>query len=110
LQARPNDIGAKLGLAQSYLTWACLMKRPRCSAMSSTRGKATSCRRAAPMSMIAMGHVSLAGRQLGAAVQALLRGRHRMDWWDLSRPEHELLQPLPIGAFRIERAVTRQVH
>lgn len=39
---------------------------------------------------------------------AVLRRRHRMDWLDLSRPEHALLQPLPIGAFRIERAVTRQ--
>ena len=39
---------------------------------------------------------------------AVLRRRQRMDWLDLSRPEHELLQPLPIGAFRIERAVTRQ--
>lgn len=39
---------------------------------------------------------------------AVLRRRHRMDWLDLSRPEHELLQPLPMGAFRIERADTRQ--
>ena len=39
---------------------------------------------------------------------AVLRRRQRMDWLDLSRPEHELLQPLPIGAFRIERAIARQ--
>ena len=39
---------------------------------------------------------------------AVLRRRQRMDWLDLSRPEHELLQPLPIGTFRIERAITRQ--
>jgi len=39
---------------------------------------------------------------------AVLRRRQRMDWLDLSRPEHELFQPLPIGAFRIERAITRQ--
>jgi hypothetical protein len=31
-----------------------------------------------------------------------------MDWLDLSRPEHELLEPLPIGTFRIERAIARQ--
>jgi Ca2+-binding RTX toxin-like protein len=30
-----------------------------------------------------------------------------MEWLDLSRPEHELLHPLPIGAFRIERAIVR---
>jgi putative SOS response-associated peptidase YedK len=36
---------------------------------------------------------------------AVLRRRQRMDWLDLSRPEHELLQPLPIGAFQIERAI-----
>src|SRR4029450_9258249 len=29
---------------------------------------------------------------------AVLRRRQRMDWLDLSRPEHELLQPWPIGA------------
>ena len=39
---------------------------------------------------------------------AVLRRRQRMDWLDLSRPEHELLQPLPIGAFRIERAIARR--
>lgn len=39
---------------------------------------------------------------------AVLRRRQRMDWLDLSRPEHELLQPLPIGAFRIERSISRQ--
>ena len=39
---------------------------------------------------------------------AILRRRQRMDWLDLSRPEHELLKPLPIGAFRIERAIARQ--
>lgn len=39
---------------------------------------------------------------------AVLRRRQRMDWLDLSRLEHELLQPLPVGAFRIERAITRQ--
>ncbi len=39
---------------------------------------------------------------------AVLRRRQRMDWLDLSRPEHELLKPLPIGAFRIERAIARQ--
>lgn len=39
---------------------------------------------------------------------AVLKRRQRIDWLDLSRPERELLQPLPIGAFRIERAVTRQ--
>jgi putative SOS response-associated peptidase YedK len=39
---------------------------------------------------------------------AVLRRRQRMDWLDFSRPEHELLQPLPLGAFRIERAITRQ--
>ena len=39
---------------------------------------------------------------------AVLRRRQRMDWLDLSRPEHELLQPLPVGAFRIERTITRQ--
>jgi putative SOS response-associated peptidase YedK len=39
---------------------------------------------------------------------ALLRRRQRMDWLDFSRPEHELFQPLPIGAFQIERAITRQ--
>jgi putative SOS response-associated peptidase YedK len=39
---------------------------------------------------------------------AVLRRRQRMDWLDLSRPEHELLQPLRVGAFRIERAITRQ--
>jgi putative SOS response-associated peptidase YedK len=38
----------------------------------------------------------------------VLRRRQRMDWLDLSRPEHELLQPLPVGAFRIERGITRQ--
>jgi putative SOS response-associated peptidase YedK len=32
----------------------------------------------------------------------LRRGR-RMDWLDLARPESELLQPLPAGAFRVER-------
>ena len=39
---------------------------------------------------------------------AVLRRRQRMDWLDLSRPEHELLQPLPIGTFRIERTIARQ--
>jgi putative SOS response-associated peptidase YedK len=39
---------------------------------------------------------------------AVLRRRQRMDWLDLSRPEHELLKPLPIGAFRIERPIARQ--
>lgn len=39
---------------------------------------------------------------------AVLRRRQRMDWLDLSRPEHQLLKPLPIGAFRIERAIARQ--
>jgi putative SOS response-associated peptidase YedK len=39
---------------------------------------------------------------------AVLRRRQRMDWLDLSRPEQELLQPLPIGAFRIERTIARQ--
>lgn len=39
---------------------------------------------------------------------AVLRRRERMDWLDLSRPEHELLQPLPMRAFRIERAIARQ--
>lgn len=39
---------------------------------------------------------------------AVLRRRQRMDWLDFSCPEHELLQPLPIGAFRIERAIPRQ--
>ena len=39
---------------------------------------------------------------------AVLRRRRRMDWLDLSRPEHELLEPLPIGTFRIERAIARQ--
>ena len=39
---------------------------------------------------------------------AVLRRRQRMDWLDLPHPEHELLQPLPIGALRIERAITRQ--
>jgi len=39
---------------------------------------------------------------------AVLRRRRRMDWLDFSCPEHELLQPLPIGAFRIERAIPRQ--
>ena len=39
---------------------------------------------------------------------AVLRRRQRMDWLDFSRPEHELLQPLPIGAFRIERPIARQ--
>jgi putative SOS response-associated peptidase YedK len=39
---------------------------------------------------------------------AVLRRRQRMDWLDLSRPEHELLRPLPVGAFRIERAITPQ--
>jgi putative SOS response-associated peptidase YedK len=28
---------------------------------------------------------------------AVLRRRQQMDWLDLSRPEHELLQPLLIG-------------
>ena len=39
---------------------------------------------------------------------AVLRRRQRMDWLDLSCPEPELLQPLSIGAFRIERAIPRQ--
>jgi putative SOS response-associated peptidase YedK len=39
---------------------------------------------------------------------AVLRRRQRTDWLDLLRPEHELLQALPVGAFRIERATTRQ--
>ena len=39
---------------------------------------------------------------------AVLRRRQRMDWLDLSRSEHELLQPLPIRAFRIERVIARQ--
>jgi putative SOS response-associated peptidase YedK len=39
---------------------------------------------------------------------AVLRRRQLMDWLDLSRPEHELLRPLPIGAFRIEREIARQ--
>ena len=39
---------------------------------------------------------------------AVLRRRQRMDWLDLSRREHELLQPLPIGAFRIDRPIARQ--
>lgn len=43
-----------------------------------------------------------------ARQMAVLRRRQRMDWLDLSRPEHELLQPLPVGAFRIERTITRQ--
>ncbi len=34
--------------------------------------------------------------------------RQRMDWLDLSRSEHELLLPLPIRTFRIERAIARQ--
>lgn len=39
---------------------------------------------------------------------AVLRRRQRMDWLDLSRPEQELFKPLRIGAFQIERAITRQ--
>ena len=39
---------------------------------------------------------------------AVLRRRQRMDWLDSSRPEHELLQPLPVGAFQIERSISRQ--
>lgn len=39
---------------------------------------------------------------------AMLRRRPRKDWLNLSRPEHELLKPLPIGGFRIERAIARQ--
>ncbi|GEP61362.1 SOS response-associated peptidase family protein [Reyranella soli] len=39
---------------------------------------------------------------------AVLRRRQRMDWLDLSRPERELLQPLSIGAFRIELPIARQ--
>lgn len=39
---------------------------------------------------------------------AVLRRRQRMDWLDLSRPELELLQPLPIRTFRIERAIALQ--
>lgn len=39
---------------------------------------------------------------------AMMRRWQRMDWRDFSCPQHEMLQPLPIGAFRIERAVPRQ--
>jgi putative SOS response-associated peptidase YedK len=39
---------------------------------------------------------------------AVLRRLQRMEWLDLSRSEHELLQPSPIGTFRVERAIARQ--
>jgi hypothetical protein len=39
---------------------------------------------------------------------AVLRRRSRMDRFDLSRPENELVQPLPIGAFRMQREIARQ--
>jgi putative SOS response-associated peptidase YedK len=37
---------------------------------------------------------------------AVLRRRQRMDWLHLSRPEDELLRPLPRGAFHVERVFT----
>lgn len=33
----------------------------------------------------------------------VLRRERRMQWLDLSRPEPELLRPLPAGSFRVER-------
>jgi putative SOS response-associated peptidase YedK len=39
---------------------------------------------------------------------AVLSRRQRMNWLDLSRPEHELLQPLPVGGVPNERAIARQ--
>ncbi len=34
---------------------------------------------------------------------AVLRRQQRMDWLDVSRPEHELLKPLPRRTFDVER-------
>lgn len=34
---------------------------------------------------------------------AVLRRDQRMEWLDLAVPEQELLQPLPVGSFKVER-------
>jgi putative SOS response-associated peptidase YedK len=34
---------------------------------------------------------------------AVLRRDQRMEWLDLTRPEDELLRPLPAGSFRVSR-------
>jgi putative SOS response-associated peptidase YedK len=36
---------------------------------------------------------------------AVLRRGQRMEWLDLTRPEHELLRPLPRGTFCVERVL-----
>jgi putative SOS response-associated peptidase YedK len=35
---------------------------------------------------------------------AVLRRDQRMEWLDLTRPEGELLRPLPAGSFRVSRS------